>query len=242
MSGRGVVRSWRTKYTPATRLTAKMARVAGAVKPHEGARLRPSRPAVTAPERAADPIQSSWRQGLTGEWPARSVGEEAAGGAAGTRPPPSRSAAIGSGASASDAGSAERSWAGRTMTASTAAMAIRGSSPQKRGRHPKYWMIGAPMVNTRTAPPAPTRAHQPIALTRSSWEKAWRTRAIDAAPVAAPCTPSNRRAAMSTPAVGAEAVRTTLTAAPERTAPPNPVKVMFTDTGPASTVHSPHHW
>src|ERR1035438_9543359 len=112
MSGRGVVRSWRTKYTPATRLTAKMARVAGAVKPHEGARLRPSRPAVTAPERAADPIQSSWRQGLTGEWPARSVGEEAAGGAVGTRSAPGRSAAIGSGGSAADGGSGGGACAG----------------------------------------------------------------------------------------------------------------------------------
>src|SRR5664280_426596 len=209
MSGRGVVRSWRTKYTPATRLAAKMARVAGAVKPHEGARLRPSRPAVTAPERAADPIQSSWRQGLTGKSPARSVGEVAAGGAlgapVGTGSAPARSAvsgslvapaALGSGPSPSDANSTEPSWAGSTTTASTAAMAIRGSSPQKRARHPKYWMIGAPMVTPRTGPPAPTRA-------------------IDAAPVAAPCTPSNRRAAMSTPAVGAEAVRTTLTAAPD---------------------------
>ncbi len=55
-----------------------------------------------------------------------------------------------------------------------------------------------------------------MAFTRSSWENAWRTRAIDAAPVAAPWTPSNRRAAISTPAVGAEAVSTTLTAAPDR--------------------------
>ncbi len=38
---------------------------------------------------------------------------------------------------------------------------------------------------------------------------------MEAAPVAAPCTPSNSRAAMSTPAVGAEAVSTTLTAAPQ---------------------------
>jgi hypothetical protein len=95
-------------------------------------------------------------------------------------------------------------------------MAINGSSPQNRARHPKYWMMGAPMVTPITGPPAPTRAHQPMALTRSPWEKASSTSAIDAAPVAAPCTPSNSRAAMSTPAVGAEAVSTTLMAAPDR--------------------------
>jgi hypothetical protein len=94
-------------------------------------------------------------------------------------------------------------------------MAIRGSSPQNRARQPKYWMIGAPIVTPITGPPAPTRAHQPMALTRSPWEKAWRTRAMEAAPVAAPWTPSNSRAAMSTPAVGAEAVSTTLMAAPD---------------------------
>ena len=94
-------------------------------------------------------------------------------------------------------------------------MAMRGSSPQNRARQPKYWMTGAPMVTPSTGPPAPTSAHHPMALTRSSWEKAWRTRAMEAAPVAAPWTPSNSRAAISTPAVGAEAVSTTLTAAPD---------------------------
>ena len=100
--------------------------------------------------------------------------------------------------------------------ASTMAAAIRGSSPQKRARHPKYWMIGAPTVTPMTGPPAPTRAHQPRAFTRSSWENTWSTRAMDAAPVAAPSTPSRTRAAMRMPAVGAEAVRITQTTAPTR--------------------------
>ncbi len=100
--------------------------------------------------------------------------------------------------------------------ASTAAAAMSGSSPQNRALQPRYWMTGAPMVTPRTGPPAPTRAHQPMALTRSSCEKTCSMRAIEAAPVAAPWTPSKKRAAMRTPTVGAEAVRTTLTAAPAR--------------------------
>ena len=76
-------------------------------------------------------------------------------------------------------------------------------------------MMGAPMVTPSTGPPAPTSAHHPIAFTRSSWLKAWRTSAIEAAPVAAPWTPSKSRAAMRIPAVGADAVSTTLRAAPD---------------------------
>ena len=75
-------------------------------------------------------------------------------------------------------------------------------------------MIGAPTVTPITGPPAPTSAHQPMALTRSSGENTSRIRAIDAAPVAAPWTPSRTRAAIRIPAVGAEAVSTAQTAAP----------------------------
>ncbi len=50
------------------------------------------------------------------------------------------------------------------------ATAINGSSAQKSARHPKYWMMGAPTVTPMTGPPAPTSAHQPMALTRSSAE------------------------------------------------------------------------
>ena len=94
------------------------------------------------------------------------------------------------------------------------ATAISGNSPQKSARQPRYWMMGAPTVTPMTGPPAPTSAHHPMALTRSSAEKTCKMRAIEAAPVAAPSMPSKTRAVMSRPAVGAEAVSTTQTAAP----------------------------
>src|ERR1700676_4411523 len=208
ISGLGPRRSWRTKATPATTLTAKTPRVAGAVTPHDGAWLRANSPAVTESARVHDPVQSSWLHGLA-----------CSASMAPPPPPASGSPPVGRDGPAGPSpasGTFVRSWAGSTTTASRAATAIRGSSPQDRARHPKYWMMGAPMVTPSTGPPAPTSAHQPMAFTRSWWEKAWSSRAIDAAAVAAPWTPSNSRATMSTPAVGAEAVSTTLTAAPDR--------------------------
>ncbi len=192
---------------PATRLTAATPRVAGEVHPHEGASLRASSAAVTETASVHDPVQSSCPHGLGGLGSAPVTGWP---GGAGGGPAALVSAACPIVAT----GWPGRSRVGNTITASTAASAIRGSSPQNRARHPRYWMMGAPMVTPSTGPPAPTRAHQPMAFTRSSWEKACSTSAIDAAPVAAPWMPSKSRAAMSTPAVGAEAVRTTLTAAP----------------------------
>ena len=95
------------------------------------------------------------------------------------------------------------------MTSST-------SCSQKSARHPKYWMIGDPSETPRTGPPAPTSDHHPIAFTRSSWGNEDMMSAIEAVPVAAPCTPSRVRARMRMPAVGAIAVNTAETIAPSR--------------------------
>jgi hypothetical protein len=96
----------------------------------------------------------------------------------------------------------------------TAARRSRPSCPQNRARQPKYWMTGEPSVTPSTGPPAPTSDHQPSALIRSSGSKSWRISAMDAVPVAAPCTPSRARAKSSMPTSGAVAVRMALTMAP----------------------------
>jgi hypothetical protein len=83
-------------------------------------------------------------------------------------------------------------------------------------RHPKYWITGEPSVTPRTGPPAPTSDHQPSALTRSAGANSSRMIAMDAVPVAAPCTPSRTRANRSMPTSGAVAVRMALTIAPSR--------------------------
>ena len=105
---------------------------------------------------------------------------------------------------------------GSSTATTTDAMTSNTSWPQKRVRHPKYWITGEPSVTPSTGPPAPTNDHQPSALTRSSRSKSSKMIAIDAVPVAAPCTPSRARAKRSKPTVGANAVRTALTMAPSR--------------------------
>ena len=69
-------------------------------------------------------------------------------------------------------------------------------------------MIGEPSETPSTGPPAPTSDHHPIAFTRSLGGNDDMMSAIDAVPVAAPCTPSSVRARMSSIAVGASAVST----------------------------------
>ena len=90
------------------------------------------------------------------------------------------------------------------------------SCPQNKVRQPKYWITGEPKVTPSTGPPAPTSDHHPRALTRSCRENSSRMIAIDAVPVAAPCTPSRARANRSIPTSGAVAVRMALTIAPSR--------------------------
>ncbi len=118
------------------------------------------------------------------------------------------------------AGSAGRPWAperrrvGRSKATTTEATTSSTSWPQNRVRQPKYWITGEPSVTPSTGPPAPTSDHQPSALTRSWGANSSRMIAIDAVPVAAPCTPSRQRAKSSMPTFGAVAVRTALTMAP----------------------------
>ncbi len=103
---------------------------------------------------------------------------------------------------------------GSSRATTTEAMTNSTSCPQKSVRHPKNWMTGDPSVTPSTGPPAPTSDHQPSALTRSCRENSSRMIAIDAVPVAAPCTPSRARANSSIPTSGAVAVRIALTMAP----------------------------
>ena len=76
--------------------------------------------------------------------------------------------------------------------------------------------LHAPAPSDDLQPPAPTNDHHPSALTRSCRENSSRMIAIDAVPVAAPCTPSRARAKSSIPTSGAVAVRIALTMAPSR--------------------------
>ncbi len=75
-------------------------------------------------------------------------------------------------------------------------------------------MTGEPSVTPSTGPPAPTSDHHPSALTRSWRENNSKMIAIEAVPVAAPCTPSRARANRRIPTFGAVAVRIALTMAP----------------------------
>ena len=95
------------------------------------------------------------------------------------------------------------------MTSST-------NCPQNSVRQPKNWITGEPNVTPSTGPPAPTSDHHPSALTRSWRENSSRMIAIEAVPVAAPCTPSRARANSNIPTSGAVAVRIALTMAPSR--------------------------
>ena len=65
-----------------------------------------------------------------------------------------------------------------------------------------------------TGPPAPTRDHHPMALTRSSGAKAMLISAPEAVPVAAPWTPSSVRANNSMSTLCAVAVRIAESIAP----------------------------
>ena len=94
--------------------------------PHDGATLRASSPAVTAAEKEIEPIQSSWRHGL----PSAVAG-------VGRRPRVRTRVDTPAGPLLGGGGrGGARSWPGRTTTASTAATAISGSSPQNSARHP----------------------------------------------------------------------------------------------------------
>ena len=105
---------------------------------------------------------------------------------------------------------------GSSKATTTEAMIRSTSWPQKSVRHPKNWITGEPSVTPSTGPPAPTSDHHPSALTRSAGANSSRMIAIDAVPVAAPCTPSRARANSSIPTSGAVAVRIALTMAPRR--------------------------
>jgi hypothetical protein len=147
MSGRGARRSWRTKTTNAGHAEHGQDAEGGrAAMPQDGASLRASRPAVTATARVHEPVQSSCAPRALGEpHGRRPIGP--------TRQPLTGPGRHPFGIRVGTLGGCDVE--GSTTTASTAAMAIRGSSPQNRARHPKYWMIGAPMVTPRTGPPGP---------------------------------------------------------------------------------------
>ena len=102
------------------------------------------------------------------------------------------------------------------MATTAEAITSSTSCPQNSVRQPKNWITGEPSVTPSTGPPAPTRDHHPSALTRSWREKSSRMIAIEAVPVAAPCTPSRARANSNRPTLGAIAVRIALTMAPSR--------------------------
>ena len=143
------------------------------VHPTFGPRLRTSIAAVTAPARLQLPTQSIPSQAALGV------------GCLGRRRRPRRPASMRPGARD-----------GRRRATTTAAMTRRMSCPQNRARQPRNWITGEPSVTPRTGPPAATRDHHPSALTRSSRSKSCRIKAMEAVPVAAPCTPSRARAKM----------------------------------------------
>ena len=180
--------------------TAKAPHVitAGEVQPAIGPMLSTSMAAVTDPARLQLPTQSMPSQ--TRERGSRR-GEPSPPG------PP-------------DSDTTSSRWArrsdGNRRATTTEAMTKSTSCPQNSVRHPKYWITGDPRVTPNTGPPAPTSDHQPSALTRSCRENSSKMIAIDAVPVAAPCTPSSARANRSIPTSGAVAVRIALTMAPMR--------------------------
>src|SRR6185437_7869703 len=158
------------------------------VQPASGPMLSTSIPAVTQPARLQLPTQSM---------PDQSCGRSSA-----VFPDPASTFARvrrpdgSSTATTSDAITSSTSW------------------PQNSVRQPKNWITGEPSVTPSTGPPAPTSDHQPSALTRSSRSNSSRMIAMEAVPVAAPCTPSSARAKSSRPTLGARAVSTALTMAP----------------------------
>ncbi len=95
--------------------------------------------------------------------------------------------------------------------ASAAAIRSRGTWRKNIHRHPKTWITGPPTATPITGPPAPTSDQKPSAFTRSLLSKTDSTRAMDAAPMDAPTMPPSTRAAMSTPALGANADRAAAT-------------------------------
>ena len=120
------------------------------------------------------------------------------------------------GSSPGTSATAWRPWAGRIRATTAAEMKSSPSWPQNSARQPMNSMTGEPTVTPSTGPPAPTRDHHPSAFTRSSGAKRRMMRAIDAVPVAAPWTPSRARANSKMPTLGASAVSTADTIAPER--------------------------
>lgn len=108
---------------------------------------------------------------------------------------------------------------GTTATAAIKATAPSTISSKKSARQPTAAMRGPPRATPITGPPAPTRDHHPMALTRSPGSKAPSTSAIDEADRAAPTMPPSARAATRAPTSGdsAEATATsTLPTMPNR--------------------------
>jgi len=199
--GRHERRGWRTKTTTSATATTPHVITAGEVQPTMGPMLSTSMAAVTHPARLKIPTQSVPSQ--TPEPRRRRDRRPSAGD--GTWP--SSTAVVVEATAASPRVGNRRATTTEAMTRST-------SCPQNRVRHPKNWITGDPSVTPSTGPPAPTSDHHPSALTRSWRENSSRMIAIDAVPVAAPCTPSRARAKSNIPTLGAVAVRIALTMAP----------------------------
>ena len=178
------VDSRQMKTTAKTAAATPAAITAGDVQPTMGPMLNTSMAAVTPPARLQLPTQSMPSQ-TRDRLP---------------RPFPSEITSAGEFRRARLSDGSKRATTTEAMIRST-------SWPQNSVRHPKNWITGEPSVTPRTGPPAPTSDHHPSALTRSSFEKSSRMIAMDAVPVAAPCTPSRARANSSMPTLGAVAVR-----------------------------------